>query len=192
MHYRNSEAEERLCQILKAYVEEWGPENVIVSVPADWSEYSTSTLGRVLLEFNTDNSIDVRVEYGNKVMVRFIVTLNPDGTEAPRLENIRFGPEESLETRLFKIALRHLMYFAGCSKQDTVSRELAAYIAKSQAAAPLRKFELQYGRTEPNEIAYWMIQQLISDGLIAESRKTRTLLLTEKGRNWLEPYQSQF
>ncbi|MBK9773449.1 MAG: hypothetical protein IPP57_21990 [Candidatus Obscuribacter sp.] len=34
--------EEKLCQVLKAYVEEWGPENVIVSVPEHWSEYSAS------------------------------------------------------------------------------------------------------------------------------------------------------
>ncbi len=43
--FKNSCDEEKLCQVLKAYVEEWGPENVIVSVPRHWSEYSTSSLG---------------------------------------------------------------------------------------------------------------------------------------------------
>ena len=55
--------EEKLCQILKAYVEEWGPENVIVSVPEHWSEYSASNLGRVRLEFATENTVSIRVEY---------------------------------------------------------------------------------------------------------------------------------
>src|SRR3984957_18642345 len=45
--FQDPRDEDRLCQVLKAYVEEWGPENVIVSVPEHWSEYSTSTLGRV-------------------------------------------------------------------------------------------------------------------------------------------------
>ena len=55
--------EEKLCQILKAYVEEWGPENVIVSVPEHRSEYSASNLGRVRLEFATENTVSIRVEY---------------------------------------------------------------------------------------------------------------------------------
>ena len=55
--------EDRLCQVLKAFVEEWGPENVIVSVPRHWSEYSTNSLGRVRLEFCTQNTVSIRVEY---------------------------------------------------------------------------------------------------------------------------------
>jgi hypothetical protein len=61
--FQDPRDEEKLCQVLKAYVEEWGPENVIVSVPRHWKEYSTNTLGRVRLEFNTDNSVSIRVEY---------------------------------------------------------------------------------------------------------------------------------
>ena len=55
--------EEKLCQVLKAYVEEWGPENVIVSVPEHWSEYSSNSLGRVRLEFSTENTVSIIVEY---------------------------------------------------------------------------------------------------------------------------------
>ena len=31
--FKNPTDEDRLCHVLKAYVEEWGPQNVIVSVP---------------------------------------------------------------------------------------------------------------------------------------------------------------
>jgi hypothetical protein len=61
--FRDPQDEERLCQVLKAYVEEWGPENVIVSVPLHWKEYSTGTLGRVRLEFSTSSTVSIRVEY---------------------------------------------------------------------------------------------------------------------------------
>jgi hypothetical protein len=61
--FKNTCDEEKLCQVLKAYVEEWGPENVIVSVPRHWSEYSTSSLGRVRLEFATRDTVSIRVEY---------------------------------------------------------------------------------------------------------------------------------
>jgi hypothetical protein len=61
--FQDPRDEDRLCHVLKAYVEEWGPEHVIVSVPHHWSEYSTNTLGRVRLEFATNNTVSIRVEY---------------------------------------------------------------------------------------------------------------------------------
>jgi hypothetical protein len=61
--FKNPTDEERLCQVLKAYVEEWGPENVIVSVPAHWSDYSSNSLGRVRLEFTTNDVVSIKVEY---------------------------------------------------------------------------------------------------------------------------------
>ncbi len=61
--FQNPKDEERLCQVLKAYVEEWGPENVIVSVPEHWNEYSNNNLGKVRLEFATENTVSIRVEY---------------------------------------------------------------------------------------------------------------------------------
>lgn len=61
--FHDPQDEERLCQVLKAYVEEWGPENVIVSVPTGWKDYSDGRLGRVRLEFTTQRSVLIRVEY---------------------------------------------------------------------------------------------------------------------------------
>lgn len=61
--FQDPRDEDRLCQVLKAYVEEWGPENVIVSVPRQWKEYSTNSLGRVRLEFSTEREVSIRVEY---------------------------------------------------------------------------------------------------------------------------------
>ncbi|MBK9142836.1 MAG: hypothetical protein KC777_21775 [Cyanobacteria bacterium HKST-UBA02] len=61
--FRNPSDEDKLCQVLKAFVEEWGPENVIVSVPEHWANYSTNSLGRVRLEFATQNTVSIRVEY---------------------------------------------------------------------------------------------------------------------------------
>lgn len=61
--FKNPQDEEKLCQVLKAFVEEWGPENVVVSVPRHWQDYSTGNLGRVRLEFGTTNTVSVRVEY---------------------------------------------------------------------------------------------------------------------------------
>ena len=61
--FQDPRDEERLCQVLKAYVEEWGPEHVFVSVPRHWREYSSNNLGRVRLEFVTESVVSVRVEY---------------------------------------------------------------------------------------------------------------------------------
>jgi hypothetical protein len=72
--FKNPTDEERLCQVLKAYVEEWGPENVIVSVPEHWSDYTTSSLGRVRLEFSTADTVSIRVEY-DFVRVKYDVQL---------------------------------------------------------------------------------------------------------------------
>lgn len=61
--FQDPNDEEKLCQVLKAYVEEWGPENVVVSVPTHWREYSGNSLGRVRLEFSTRSTVSIRVEY---------------------------------------------------------------------------------------------------------------------------------
>jgi len=55
--------EETLCQTLKAYVEEWGPDAVTVKVPAHWKDYGASSLGRVRLEYSTRNTVEIRVDY---------------------------------------------------------------------------------------------------------------------------------
>ncbi|HEY9772173.1 MAG TPA: hypothetical protein V6C81_00030 [Planktothrix sp.] len=72
--FENPQDEERLCHVLKAYVEEFGPENVIVLVPEHWKEYANSSLGRVRLGFATDNMISICVEYA-PIRVRYDVQL---------------------------------------------------------------------------------------------------------------------
>jgi hypothetical protein len=73
--FQDPKDEDRLCQVLKAYVEEWGPEHVVVSVPEHWSSYSGNTLGRVRLEFTTERSVCIRVEY-DRVRLHYGVQLN--------------------------------------------------------------------------------------------------------------------
>ena len=55
--------EERICQILRAYVEEWGRENVVVVLPSCFERFTQGTVGGVRLEFTTENLISLRVEY---------------------------------------------------------------------------------------------------------------------------------
>lgn len=76
--FHDPKDEDRLCHVLKAYVEEWGPENVVVSVPLTWRQkHPTATLGRVRLEFVTNNTVSIRVEDINKVpLVCYDVLLN--------------------------------------------------------------------------------------------------------------------
>lgn len=62
-NFRDPKDEERLCQVLKAYVEEWGAEYVVVSVPKEWRQYSTGALGLVRLEFTIERSICISVHY---------------------------------------------------------------------------------------------------------------------------------
>lgn len=61
--FQDPKDEERLCKVLKAYVEEWGPEYVVVSVPKEWHGYHSNSLGRVRLEFTTECSICISVHY---------------------------------------------------------------------------------------------------------------------------------
>jgi hypothetical protein len=61
--FRDARDEERICQVLKAYVEEFGPEHVVVALPRAWQNPGYS-LGPTRLEFTTSDTIDVRVEYG--------------------------------------------------------------------------------------------------------------------------------
>lgn len=72
--FQDPRDEEKVCQVLKAYVEEWGPESVIVSVPKEWKAYGGSNLGKVRLEFTTTNTVSLRVEY-QSVRINYDVQL---------------------------------------------------------------------------------------------------------------------
>lgn len=73
--FKDPHDEERLCQVLKTYVEEWGPENVIVAVPEQWREYNTSNLGQVRLEFGDQACVSIRVEYESQCRLNYNVQL---------------------------------------------------------------------------------------------------------------------
>ncbi len=49
--FENQQDEETICQVLKAYMEEWGTENVIVSLPSEWRQYGTEYVAGVRFEF---------------------------------------------------------------------------------------------------------------------------------------------
>lgn len=56
--FKDPKDEEKVCQVLKSYVEECGPEAVTVKLPAKW--YSPEyTLGPTHLEFTTVDSIEI-------------------------------------------------------------------------------------------------------------------------------------
>jgi hypothetical protein len=60
------EQEERMCGILRCYIEEWGPENVVVGLPRSWSRYvSAENIGRVRLSFETDDTVCIQVRCGD-------------------------------------------------------------------------------------------------------------------------------
>ena len=63
--FYNADDEDKLCQVLKAYVEEWGPEHVTIAVPGSWRDWASDRLGRVRCEYTTINSIAIRVAYSD-------------------------------------------------------------------------------------------------------------------------------
>jgi hypothetical protein len=69
--------EERLCQVLKAYTEEWGPENVIIAVPRRWDGHVSRDFGKVRLRFETDDIVSISVEYACAPVWHFEVKLSP-------------------------------------------------------------------------------------------------------------------
>ena len=65
--FENQQDEETICQVLKAYMEEWGTENVIVSLPTEWRQYGTEYVAGVRFEFSTERTISIRAEYKKTV-----------------------------------------------------------------------------------------------------------------------------
>lgn len=69
--FKHPSDEEKPCQALKALVEEWGPENVIVLVPKHWKDYGSSALGRVRMQFLTEAAVSIVVQLGEAEMCRY-------------------------------------------------------------------------------------------------------------------------
>jgi hypothetical protein len=65
--FKEPSDEVKLCQVLKAYVEEFGGKKVQVLVPRRWQEQNLRTdLGHgVVLYYATDNQVMVRGETAN-------------------------------------------------------------------------------------------------------------------------------
>jgi hypothetical protein len=64
--------EDKICQVLKAFMEEWGTENVVVSLPRDWQQYSRiENIAGVRFEFCTEASIAIRVQCDNVVAAHY-------------------------------------------------------------------------------------------------------------------------
>lgn len=56
--FKDPSHEELCCLILRSFVEEFGAENVIVTVPAHWKDEAKSpNLGKVSLVFGSENDI---------------------------------------------------------------------------------------------------------------------------------------
>lgn len=69
--------EEDCCNILKSFVEEYGPEHVTVKLPRRWKEQTDQTLGTVATEFSTESTIEFHVEYETMRIVKKWETRQP-------------------------------------------------------------------------------------------------------------------
>lgn len=69
--FQNPLDQEKICQVLKAYMEEWGTENVVVSLPRQWRQYGSENVAGVRFEFSTENRISIRAEYNENEAVRY-------------------------------------------------------------------------------------------------------------------------
>ena len=59
--FQNAADEELACLTLRALVEEFGAGNVIVLAPLHWQASGQLSLGRVTLQFFTENTIEIIV-----------------------------------------------------------------------------------------------------------------------------------
>lgn len=78
--FNNPTDEDKICGILRTYVEEWGPEHVIVSVPTNWQQYDVDPkgFGKVRVEYTTVDCISIRVEYEQELKLAAILKLARD------------------------------------------------------------------------------------------------------------------
>jgi hypothetical protein len=69
--FLNPQDEEKICSILKAFLEEWGTENIVVALPREWAAYGTENVAGVRFEFSTDNKISIRAQYDESVSAHY-------------------------------------------------------------------------------------------------------------------------
>jgi hypothetical protein len=69
--FQNPLDEDKICGVLKAFLEEWGSENIVVALPRNWARYGTENVAGVRFEFSTENKIAIRAEYDNSVSAHY-------------------------------------------------------------------------------------------------------------------------
>lgn len=53
-----------VCRVLRAWIEEWGVQNVVLALPASWQDFcTTEDFCGMQLEFCTDSTICVHIEH---------------------------------------------------------------------------------------------------------------------------------
>ena len=58
----------KLLHVLKAFVEEWGAENVVVMVPVRWSNFGPANLGPVAVKYEGDSKISIVAKCGESTV----------------------------------------------------------------------------------------------------------------------------
>jgi len=70
--FKDPTDEDKICQVLKAFMEEWGTENVVVSLPKEWQQYSrVENIAGVRFEFSTEALIAIRVQCDDVVNAHY-------------------------------------------------------------------------------------------------------------------------
>ena len=59
----SSDQKAELLRVLRAFIGEWGPESIVVSVPRNWERFGPDSLGPVSLVYAGDDSIVIGVEH---------------------------------------------------------------------------------------------------------------------------------
>lgn len=56
-----TEEQDKVCGILRAYIQEWGADQVVIQCPIHWKEFSEGVGGNVKFEFITNDEVIIRV-----------------------------------------------------------------------------------------------------------------------------------
>ena len=74
--FQNQDDQKQLEKVFKAYLSEWGAENIVVSIPVEWKRFSGERLGKVRIEFHAKESVAIRAELDNMPMSKYEMAVN--------------------------------------------------------------------------------------------------------------------